>query len=200
MKRINPLIALAACAIAVGCTKHAPEGKKLPIELAQMAKKGTLPYAQKSAAESGAPAMDPVQAAREQSLKEPYANDFGPETIDVSGYPAQAKAGYKTFQDRCTQCHTAARPLNAQYIDAPGSSADKWVSHYEKGVWKRFTKRMMAKPGCTISNEEARDIVFFLVHDSKARKTGAAWIAARKKLLADFKKKHPKRYALLYGS
>ena len=198
MKAIKPFLVVFACVAIIGCAKSSEEGKKLPIELAQMAKSGTLPYAKKKSS-GEAPAMDPVEAARAQSLKEPYANDFGPESINVSAYPAQAKAGYKAFLDKCTQCHSAARPLNAQFIDAKGSSSDKWVSHYEVGVWKRFTKRMMAKPGCTISKEEARDIVAFLVHDSKARKSGATWRTARKKLLTDFKKKHPKRYVLLYG-
>lgn len=199
MKSIKPLLALFVCTIAIGCAKHSSEGKKLPIELAQMAKNGTLPYAQKKTGESTGPAIDPVEAARAQALKEPYANDFGVETVDVSGYPAAAKAGYQVFIDRCTQCHAAARPLNAQYIDGAGPTSNKWVSHYEPGVWKRFTKRMMAKPGCEISKEEARGIVAFLVHDSKARKSGASWRSARTKLLTNFKKKHPKRYALLYG-
>ncbi len=200
MKPIKTLLALFVCTFAIGCAQHKSEGKKLPIELAQMAKRGELPYSQKKSGEHSGPAIDPVEAARAQSLKEPYANDFGPETVNVSGYPAKAQAGYKAFKDKCTQCHSAARPLNAQFIDGTGSTTDKWVAHYEKGVWKRFTKRMMAKPGCTISKEEANDIVAFLVHDSNVRKSGAAWRSARKKLLTDFKKKYPKRYALLYGS
>jgi hypothetical protein len=200
MARTKTFLFAFACSALVGCANHAHEdGKKLPIELAQMAKNGELPYAQKKGGEAAGPAVDPVEAAREQSLKEPYANDLGPETVNVSGYPAQAKAGYEAFKLKCTQCHSAARPLNAQFIDGEGSNADKWVAHYEKGVWKRFTKRMMAKPGCEITKEEARDIVFFLVHDSNARKRSAAWRAQRKKMLSDFKKKHPKRYALLYG-
>ncbi|OIO12069.1 MAG: hypothetical protein AUJ52_00940 [Elusimicrobia bacterium CG1_02_63_36] len=201
--RTKSLIIAALCAVAVGCANRASEGKKLPLELAQMAKNGTLPYAQKETSAAAGAAVDPVKAALEQSLKEPYANDFGPESVSIAGYPAKEQEGYKNFLAKCTQCHSAARPLNAQYIDDNAATTDKWVSHHESGVWKRFVKRMMAKPGCAVTPEEAGGIVAFLVHDSKVRKTGAnaaAWKARRKKLLADFKKKHPKRYTLLYGN
>ena len=73
----------------------------------------------------------------------------------------------------------------------------------EDGIWQRYVKRMMAKPGCDISKAAGKAIWEFISHDSRARKTGknsAAWAASRGKLLADFEKNQPKRYQELYSA
>ena len=78
---------------------------------------------------------------------------------------------------------------------------DKWVWQIEDGIWQRYIKRMMAKPGCAISDAEGKKIFKFVVEDSRRRKTGAqaaSWSAHRKKLLADFKAKYPERYKELF--
>ncbi len=139
-----------------------------------------------------APADD--AAAKKEKAKasaEPFANDLGPAALtdaQLKALPAAVRKGHDLMIVRCAQCHTAARPLNSQIKDAD--------------AWKRYVKRMMAKPGCTISPKEGAEIWKFLVEDSRARKMGAneaAWKAHRRKLLAEFKTKHPDRWTLLYG-
>lgn len=129
-------------------------------------------------------------AEKEKALRDPYANDLGPEKLPielVKSYPADVQKGYKLLLVKCAQCHQPSRPLNSQFDDGD--------------TWKRYVKRMMRKPGCEIASQEGKAIWQFLVHDSKVRKTGknkAKWDAHRKKLLKEFKEKHPERYKLLY--
>lgn len=172
-------------------------------------------------------AADPAsyEAEKAKAQKNPYANDSGPNSIDVSGYPTDAQAGYKLLQDKCQRCHTASRPLNSQFVEPSGPKEghagkiadwkaknpemfkEKLVWQIEgksasgPGVWERYVKKMMAKPGCNISPAEGKQIWQFLTYDSEKRKTGAnaaKWAEHRRKLLADFKAQHPDRYRELY--
>lgn len=169
------------------------------------------------------------EAEKARALKSPYANDFGPETLDVSSYPAEMQAIYKTAfatpGQKCQRCHTSARPFNSQFVEPSGPKdghaakivqwkagnpemfKDKRVWQIEgktaagPGVWERYVKKMMAKPGCSISKDEGKLIWQFLTYDSEKRKTGAnapRWGEHRRKLLADFKAKDPDRYRELY--
>lgn len=150
------------------------------------------PAAAAPSADSAAPAAVPALSEKEKARTEPYANDTGPAALtpeQLKAYGPELRAGYDLLVVRCAQCHTPARPLNSEFIEAD--------------VWKRYVKRMMAKPGCNIAPAEGKKIWTFLVEDSKARKTGAnaaAWKAHRQALLDDFKVKHPERYRLLYGA
>ncbi len=158
--------------------------------------------------------------------KNPYANDFGPASVDVSSYPQEIQDTYKNiFLVKCQRCHQASRPLNSQFVEPsapkeqhaaviakwkaenPEMFQDKLVWDIEgktaagPGVWERYVKKMMSKPGCNISPAEGKKIWQFLTYDSEHRKTGvhaAAWAEHRKKLLADFKAKYPDRYRELY--
>lgn len=175
------------------------------------------------AASAAAVSTDKEKAAaleKEKAMKNPFANDLGPETLDVSSYPKEAQEGYKILTVRCAKCHSAARPLNSQFAEtggkdlkerqaalaalkksASGFFKDKNVLQVEADIWQRYVKRMMSKPGCEIPGEEGKKIWAFLVHDSSARKLGAKnqdWMTHRKKLLAQFKEKHPQRYKELY--
>lgn len=169
------------------------------------------------------------EAEKAKALQNPYANDFGPEQIDVTSYPAELQKTYRemlqTPGKKCSSCHTAARPLNSQFVEPSGPKEghqakiaawkasnpeifnDKLVWQVEgksasgPGIWERYVKKMMAKPGCNISPAEGKQIWAFLTYDSEKRKTGAnatKWAEQRKKLLADFKAKHPDRYRELY--
>lgn len=166
------------------------------------------------------------EAEKAKALKNPYANDFGPETVDVTGYPPELQATYKNLlTQKCARCHTPARPLNSQFVEPGGPKdqqqariadwkakqpeifKDKLVWQIEgkngaqPGIWERYVKRMMSKPGCNITPAEGKQIWEFLRYDSEKRKTGAnaaKWAEHRRKLLADFKTKHPDRYRELY--
>lgn len=170
---------------------------------------------------AGEAAKSAAELEKEKAMKEPYANDLGPDKIDVSAYPKDAQEGYKVLQAKCTTCHTASRPLNSQFTETDGkdmgardaaaaallkSDADiakaKHVWQVEGGIWQRYVKRMSNKPGCTVTPDDGKKIWKFLSHDSRARKLGAnkaSWKAHREKLLADFKAKFPKRYEELYA-
>lgn len=157
---------------------------------------------------------DKVDKDREAALANPYANDLGPAELETSNYPKDLMKGYKLMKEKCTKCHTASRPLNAQFVElkkdematfmkAAGASAkDENLYKVDDGVWKRYVKRMASKPGCELTKvDDQKEIYKFLVHDSKVRKTGdqiETWVKHRKGLLAQFKEKHPKRFAELY--
>jgi len=161
---------------------------------------------------------------REKAMKEPYANDYGPETVPadiLKTYPKAAQEGYKALQNKCTACHSAARPLNSQFIETAGKKVSertaalnklkkdqpglfkkgqKAVWQIEAKIWQRYVKRMMNKPGCEVTKKEGKAIWTFLSHDSRARKLAkkADWEKKRGKMLSEFKKEHPKRYKELY--
>ena len=75
--------------------------------------------------------------------------DKGPSSIDVSAYPAAAKANYNVFKSTCSLCHTLARPINCDFV-LPDE-------------WSRYVKRMMFKPSSNITPEKA-------VYDTTVRK------------------------------
>jgi hypothetical protein len=160
-------------------------------------------------------AAQPVQgdaASEKEKAKNPYANDFGPDSIDVSGYPEEHKAGYKIFVEKCVRCHTIARPINSQFIEVKTPDVESVKSQFphvfekpliwqiEDNMWERYVKRMMRKPGCEMTIDEAKKVWQFLVYDSKERKLkgSAEWEKNRQKLLDDFKAKYPERYKELY--
>ena len=157
-----------------------------------------------------------AQAEKEKAMKNPYPNDFGPSKLDdISKYNPEQQEGYKLMQDKCSRCHTPSRPLNSQFLDLkpeemeklkqsnPEIFKDKKVWQAESGVWQRYVKRMMAKPGCSIADVDGKKIFKFIVEYSKREKTGAnaaKWATHRKKLLEDFKTKYPARYKELFES
>jgi len=166
------------------------------------------------------------ESQKATALANPYANDSGPASIDVSSYPPELQDTYKNlFLVRCQRCHTASRPLNSQFVEPSGPKPEQgtkiaeWKSSHpemfqdklvwqiegskpgQPGVWERYVKKMMSKPGCNITQAEAKKIWQFLTYDSEHRKTGAnaaKWAEHRRKLLADFKASHPARYKELY--
>ncbi len=144
----------------------------------------------------------------------PYPNDAGEAQVDVSQYPSEIQADYKIFARRCTQCHSLSRPINSQFLQLtsdeqktahekePDLFTDNKIWQISDSVWTDYVKKMQSKPGAIIRASEFDKIVAFLVYDSKTRKTGAAkntWPVTRQKLLDDFKKSNPKRYAEIFG-
>ncbi len=84
--------------------------------------------------------------------------DKGPDKLDVSSYPAEIQAGYKTFSSKCAKCHTLARPINTTMT---------------REEWERYVKRMMHKPNSGISAGQGKQIFDFLVYDQTQRKDKA---------------------------
>jgi ribosomal protein S27AE len=88
-----------------------------------------------------------------------FAADKGPSKIDpkvLATYAPKAKAIYSLFRNKCSKCHTLARPLNT---DLPPTK------------WEEYIKRMMNKPGSGIKPSEAKEIWQFLVYDTAKRRT-----------------------------
>ncbi len=147
-----------------------------------------------------------------------FPNDLGPTTIDVSSYPKPYQDTYKVFRFKCAACHTIARPINSEYLEVTGAELaalkrkmpeafqETALLRPEVGIWKRYVKKMMAKPGCPVGGDGKR-IWEFLVYDSKVRKIGlhldnpaklGAWKHFRWELLQKFKAENPKRFQELY--
>lgn len=86
--------------------------------------------------------------------------DLGPAELDVSSYPKAQQAGYATFQQACSRCHTLARPINSP------------LAH--RRDWRRYVKRMhlhsKAWKGAPLTRKDAETVVDFLVYDSERRK------------------------------
>ena len=81
--------------------------------------------------------------------------DKGPDKVNVSSYPAEQQKGYKVFTDKCSKCHTIARPINTTMTPLE---------------WSRYVKRMMHKPNSGISDSQGKTIYEFLAYDQENRK------------------------------
>jgi hypothetical protein len=77
----------------------------------------------------------------------PDPRDFGPGTIDVSGYPSEQRKNYEMYAVKCAKCHPLARSVNARF-----SAAD----------WKKYMKRMIRRPNSGINEEQAATVYDFL--------------------------------------
>jgi mono/diheme cytochrome c family protein len=165
-----------------------------------------------------------AEAEKAKAMANPYANDLGPADIPkdlLATYPKEHQDAYKNvLLVKCAKCHTASRPLNSQFYEPDGKKEEKTakiaalkksnpdmfknpnVWQVEADIWQRYVRRMMAKPGCEITQAEGKAVWAFLVYDSERRKSGKnadQWKAQRTRLLEDFKKKFPARYKELYG-
>jgi hypothetical protein len=90
-----------------------------------------------------------------QSSNVTLPQDKGPASINVSSYPADQQKAYKMFADKCSKCHTIARPINTTMT---------------KPEWERYVKRMMHKPNSGISDAQGKTIYDFLAYDQDTRK------------------------------
>jgi mono/diheme cytochrome c family protein len=90
-----------------------------------------------------------------QSSNVSLPQDKGPNSINVSSYPADQQKGYKVFADKCSKCHTIARPINTMMTTAE---------------WERYVKRMMHKPNSGIGDAQGKTIFEFLSYDQTNRK------------------------------
>lgn len=147
---------------------------------------GASPPPLSAAQESSASGPWTEEEVREVA-RHPYANDLGPDSLDVSSYPPEMRQAYPLFAQKCSRCHTLARPINSQ-----------WATPV---FWEHYVKRMWRMPGSGIGGAQAKQIWEFLVYDSQARKLGRRdeFEAFRKRLLREFEEKYPERFEELYG-
>ena len=97
----------------------------------------------------------PLFLAAQSGSNVTLPQDKGPDKINVSAYPPEQQKGYKVFVDKCSKCHTIARPINTQMRTIE---------------WDRYVKRMMHKPNSGISDSQGKAIFEFLVYDQMNRK------------------------------
>ena len=97
----------------------------------------------------------PLILAAQSGSNVTLPQDKGPDKINISAYPAEQQKGYKVFTDKCSKCHTIARPINTTMTAAE---------------WSRYVKRMMHKPNSGISDAQGKTIYEFLAYDQENRK------------------------------
>jgi hypothetical protein len=80
---------------------------------------------------------------------------------EVVNVPPGLQADYALFAQRCSKCHSLARPLTS------GIDDDEY--------WKRYVERMRRQPGSGISPEDEPAILRFLHYysDEQKKKKGA---------------------------
>lgn len=89
-----------------------------------------------------------------------FYSDLGPDEIDIKGYPAQQWANYRLFKARCSQCHAAARAINA-----PAASRLWWWFYI-----RNMRNRSKSHGAVVIAPDEAKRIAEFLEYDGQRRK------------------------------
>src|SRR5882762_8907395 len=86
------------------------------------------------------PAATSYEAEKAKALANPYPNDAGPASIDVSSYPPELQDTYKNiFLVRCSRCHQPSRPLNSQFVE-PSGPKDQHQAKISK--WKTENPEM----------------------------------------------------------
>ena len=102
---------------------------------------------------AGAPA---ARAQDEAASDKVFEADKGTDTINVSAYPKEQQENYKVFTEKCSKCHTLARPINSNY-----ALPEEWTAYVDK---------MRHKKRSGIDDDAQKAITSFLIYDSSVRK------------------------------
>lgn len=89
-----------------------------------------------------------------RAVPKTYPADKGPNFIDVTAYPAKMQEAYKLFTNKCSRCHTVARPINSTFMPEE---------------WRKYVYKMMRKPGSGLTPKTAEEIIRFLIYDAQHR-------------------------------
>lgn len=92
-----------------------------------------------------------------------FYSDLGPDTVDVSAYPAQVRRDYEVYARVCSRCHTLARSVNAPYVNRG------WWDFYITNMRMRSRRR-----GESLDAREIGAVLDFLEYDSNERKVARA--------------------------
>src|SRR5262249_24088974 len=78
------------------------------------------------------------------------------EGIDVASLPPDVRSDYELFAQRCSKCHSLARPLESGITD--------------DGFWHEYVERMRRQPSSGISPDDEIPILRFLHYYSLEKK------------------------------
>jgi hypothetical protein len=117
--------------------------------------------------------------------------DLAPDSVDVSGYPAEMQRVYRKILLPFAAFHGGAR----RFLYSP---------MVEETDWKKLVGELYRMPPCCgactiLKREEARSLWRFLAYDSRIRKTGSkssAWQAQRQTFIDRFKAEYPENHRL----
>jgi hypothetical protein len=79
------------------------------------------------------------------------------EGVDTAGVPQEEQADYAIFSQRCSKCHSLARPLNSGITD--------------DGYWRMYVEKMRRQPASGISEGDTVVILRFLHWYSTSQKS-----------------------------
>jgi hypothetical protein len=157
-KKHAPLFPLLALLLTAGCAGWLWSGSN-PVPSAPSSPGKTSPAAGlPSAARFEIPEAPPER--RKAAL---FDSDLGPETVDVSGYPAGQRRNYAVYVRVCSRCHTLARSINAPYVNRG------WWEFYITNMRMRSRRR-----GESLDEREAGVVLDFMEYDSNQRKVARA--------------------------
>lgn len=111
-------------------------------------------------------AADQSGHAEDAVAEKVFEADKGPDKIDVSQYPKEQRKNYSVFSEKCSKCHTLARPINSDF-----ALPEEWTAYVEK-------MRRKKRSGIDAASQKA--ITSFLIYDSALRKKDL--IAEKEKL------------------
>jgi hypothetical protein len=89
-----------------------------------------------------------------RAVPKTYPADKGPNFIDVTAYSAKMQEAYELFTNKCSRCHTVARPINSTFMPEE---------------WRKYVYKMMRKPGSGLTPKTAEEIIRFLIYDAQHR-------------------------------
>lgn len=89
-----------------------------------------------------------------RTVPKTYPADKGPDFIHVAAYPAKMQELYNLFTNKCSRCHTVARPINSTFTPEE---------------WRQYVYKMMRKPGSGLTPKTAEKIIEFLSYDAQHR-------------------------------
>jgi hypothetical protein len=78
------------------------------------------------------------------------------EGLDAESLPPDVRPDYELFAERCSKCHSLARPLESGITD--------------DAFWKKYVERMRRQPGSGISPADEEHILHFLHYYSLEKK------------------------------